>query len=40
MVRPVEGPAVAVRHRRDKGAARNPAKQGRSVLWELAGGAP
>jgi len=27
----------ALRHQRDKGAVRNPAKQGRAVLWEVAG---
>jgi hypothetical protein len=33
----VEGSAGrALRHQRDKGAVRNPAKAGRSVLWELA----
>ena len=34
----VEGSAGrALRHRRDKGMVWNPAKAGRSVLWELAG---
>ncbi len=34
----VEGSAGrALRHQRDKGAARSPAKAGRSALWELAG---
>jgi hypothetical protein len=34
----VEGSAGrALRHQRDKGAVRNPAKQGRAVLWELVG---
>lgn len=34
----VEGSAGrALRHLRDKGTVRNPAKAGRSVLWELAG---
>ena len=33
----VEGSAGrALRHQRDKGAVRNPAKVGRAVLWELA----
>ena len=33
----VEGSAGrALRHQREKGAVRNPAKAGRSVLWELA----
>ena len=33
----VEGSAGrALRHQRDKGAVRNPAKRGRSALWELA----
>ena len=27
----------ALRHQREKGAVRNPAKAGRAVLWELAG---
>ncbi len=32
----VEGSAGrALRHQREKGAVRNPAKQGRSVLWKL-----
>jgi hypothetical protein len=35
----VEGSAGrALRHQRDKGAVRNPAKAGRSVLWELTTG--
>ena len=29
-------PERALRHQREKGAVRNPAKAGRSVLWELA----
>ena len=34
----VEGSASrALRHQREKGAVRNPAKAGRAVLWELAG---
>jgi len=33
----VEGAAGrALRHQRDKGAVRNPAAQGRAVLWKIA----